>query len=305
MIQVKVFNQRDPQWANEKHGTSNSTIGATGCTICVICSVLWHAGYKDINPSKLNKLLTEKNGYASGNLVIWTKISKLFPKVKWVYRHYSYKNDLAKEWVDKGIIPIIQVSAVAIGGAPGGKHWVGFVGDHKSIDPWTGQVVNTSTWEPSGMALYDYTPTDNNYSEGETDMPNMYKGYDLSNAESMKVAVDKLVEVIDGVYLKKDEAEKLLNDAVQKAKDDSQGTIDDLNKKLGDANDLVKNMADYKLAMTKMLGLEDGEGCDAILAEINRLMDQPKPSEEQHSSPEGELPKTYNGKEVLAVVIKP
>lgn len=165
MLDVKVFSQRDPKWRNNQHGTSNSTIGETGCTISVIASMLVHAGY-DTDPARLNKLLTDNDGYAQGNLVVWTVIPKLFPKVKWVYRYYEYKNDLAREWIkEKGILPIVQVGAAPIGGAPGGKHWVGFVGDMKSIDPWTGTIKDTSTWEPSGMALYEYTPKGQDMSE--------------------------------------------------------------------------------------------------------------------------------------------
>lgn len=296
MIQVKVFNQRDPQWKDEKHGTSNSTIGQTGCTICVICSVLWHAGYKDINPSKLNKALTDNKGYSQGNLVIWSKVAELYPKLRFNTRLYSYDNNIAATWIKhNGIIPIVRVSAAPIGGAPGGKHWVGFVGDHKSIDPWNGNIVDTSTWEPDGMAIYDYTPTDDNYSEeGDTNMPNMYKGYDLSNAESMKVAVDKLVEVMEGVYIKKDEAERLLNEAVDKVKED-----------LTKANQAADKLKIEAISVRKILKLADDASNDDVLGAINTLMQQPEHSDEQSSTPEGELPKTYNGKEVIAVIIKP
>lgn len=166
MLNIQVFNQRDPKWGGDKHGTSNSTMAKTGCTVSILASMLVHAGYKT-DPGKLNKLLTDNNGYRNGNLVFWPAISQLFPKVKWVYRHYTYDNALASEWIkQKGIMPIIEVGAAPIGGAPGGKHWVGFVGDMKSADPWTGTIRDTSTWQPTGMALYEYTPAG-----GEGDMP--------------------------------------------------------------------------------------------------------------------------------------
>lgn len=170
MLNIKVFNQRDPRWANEQHGASNSTLGATGCTVSILASMLHHAGYRDIDPAKLNVVLTQNNGYDQGNLVRWHVIAQLFPKVKWVWRHSVYNNDLAREWIkDKGIMPIIEAGAAPIGGAPGGKHWIGFVGDRKSADPWSGKIVDTSTWSPTGMALYEYTPV-----EGDDDMSDEY-----------------------------------------------------------------------------------------------------------------------------------
>lgn len=207
MLTVQPFSQRDPKWATEKHGTSGMTIGQTGCTISILATMLVHAGY-NIDPSKLNKLLTENQGYASGNLVIWQAIQRLFPKVTFVYRHYNYQNDLAKAWINKGLMPIVEVGAAPIGGAPGGKHWVGFVGDMKSVDPWTGTIKDTSTWQPTGMALFDYVPSSNQ--GGNMDM---YKGYDLDNKDSMRAAVDVVVRLQNGEFVDKPVHEKLLKEA--------------------------------------------------------------------------------------------
>lgn len=65
---------------------------------------------------------------------------------------------------------------------------------------------------------------------GGSNMANMYKGYDLSNAESMKVAVDKLVEILDGKYVEKSESERLIKEAYERGKAEAptnnQQTID-------------------------------------------------------------------------------
>jgi len=167
-----------------------------------------HAGY-DTAPGRLNKLLTDNQGYANGNLIIWQAVQRLFPKVTFVYRHYNYQNDLARAWIDKGIMPIVEVGAAPIGGAPGGKHWVGFVGDKKSVDPWTGTIKDTSTWAPTGMALFDYVPKG-------VDMADMYKGYDLENKASMRAAVDVLVRGQDGEFIDKPVHEKALKDLAEK-----------------------------------------------------------------------------------------
>ncbi len=52
-------------------------------------------------------------------------------------------------------------------------------------------------------------------SEGGVDMANMYKGYDLANPESMKVAVDILVRVQNGEFVDKAKYEALEKEAVE------------------------------------------------------------------------------------------
>lgn len=290
MISVKIFNQRDPRWASIQHGTSSSTIGQTGCTICVVCSILWHAGYKTITPKELNSALKNNNGYSQGNLIIWTKVAELYPKVKWVYRYYAYNNTKASEWINRGMLPCIQVGAAPIGGSPNGTHWIGFIGNKMSIDPWNGNTVNTSTWEPKGMALYEYTPVESSIEEGEESMmygsPNQY---DLSNQESMKVAVDELNKVISGYYVKKEEAERLLNEAVSKVNEQKGSEINSLSSQL---NVLTTN----QMGIAALLGLDKNAQIDAILEAITTL---------KNKEPVAILPTNYNGKEVLGIILKP
>lgn len=53
---------------------------------------------------------------------------------------------------------------------------------------------------------------------GEKPMPNMYKGLDLSNADSMRVAVDTWADVRDGKYVKKEESDRLIKEAYERGK---------------------------------------------------------------------------------------
>jgi hypothetical protein len=48
---------------------------------------------------------------------------------------------------------------------------------------------------------------------------NMYKGYDLSNAESMKVAVDTLVDLQNGLLVRKEQVDQIISDGNQKLVD--------------------------------------------------------------------------------------
>ena len=47
----------------------------------------------------------------------------------------------------------------------------------------------------------------------------MYKGYDLSNSESMKVAVDTLVDLQNGLLIRKEQVDQITNDLNQKLVD--------------------------------------------------------------------------------------
>lgn len=164
----KLFNQLDPAWKNDQHGTSSSTIGKTGCTISLLAAILCHAGYNE-TPKTVDDKLAKNGGYDQGNLILWTVVPKLWPKLKFIYRYKTYDNTKAAEWISKGMVPMIEVKADPIGGAPGGKHWVGFIGDRASYDPWGGDIEETKVWTPTGMALFEYTPnpiSNNQPSEG-------------------------------------------------------------------------------------------------------------------------------------------
>jgi hypothetical protein len=166
MIKTALYSQRDSQWSGDKHGSSATTIGQTGCTICVLTAILVHAGYNE-TPRTVNRKLTENRGYADGNLLIWIAVPRIWPKLTFRGRITSYNDSLAKEWVAKGIIPLIRVNPEPIGGAPGGAHWIGALGDGKTFDPWAmpgspDQVAPFGKWSPNGMALYDYKPTGDN-----------------------------------------------------------------------------------------------------------------------------------------------
>jgi len=99
----------------------------------------------------------------------------------------------------------------------------------------------------------------------KTNMADMYKGIDLSNRESVKVAVDTWYEVvIEKKYIKKEESEKLFNDL----KNQYEG-------KLTHANDKAKKMADTLIAASLLLGLSENATSDSILEAIKRLTDTP------------------------------
>jgi len=79
-IKPRPFSMRDPRWYAARLGTSKETIGAAGCLITSIASMLCDIGY-ETNPAAFNDWLRQNGGYASGNEFIWASIEKLGAKV--------------------------------------------------------------------------------------------------------------------------------------------------------------------------------------------------------------------------------
>jgi hypothetical protein len=145
-LSVIKFNQRDPKWAGEKLGTSSVTLGGYGCAVTVLAMVECYYGF-DTDPSRLNKLLIEKNCYLDRNLMKWWDIYKVNEFVK------------TTEWIDCPLTPapIKKVDDELNSGRPviawvdinpmeagDQQHFVVIIGktedSHYIInDPWTGE----------------------------------------------------------------------------------------------------------------------------------------------------------------------
>lgn len=154
---MKAFSQNDPAWKNDKHGTSNSTIGATGCTITALTMQLVSIGYEE-TPKTVDDKLTANGGYASGNLILWSTINKIWPRAKWTWRGWSYTDDdnakVAQAIKDYGSC-LVAVNGAPIGGAAKDGHWVLYIGNQKLIDPWDGKEKPTSTYSATGYAIIE------------------------------------------------------------------------------------------------------------------------------------------------------
>jgi hypothetical protein len=152
MLQTKTYSQRDPRWANKKLGNSIYTIGTSGCVVTSLANLLSYFGYAD-TPDVVNDKLKRVNGFIGG-LVVWSAVSKVYRKVKWIYRYYSYNNIKVAWYVYGKHIPVIV--KVDQSPAPGVQsHFVLYVGDRKLIDPWTGTIKSTGVYNAHGYVLYD------------------------------------------------------------------------------------------------------------------------------------------------------
>lgn len=146
IIPVRVYSQRDWRWRWSKFGFGGGTFGSYGCTTVALTSLLFTLGY-DLTPPQVAERLRKVKAY-TGDLLIWGRVQLAFPKVKFVWRNYAYKNAPVKEAVEKGMPVMVEVLL------NGHRHWVLFLGDQKMMDPWNGRVISTATYPLIGYALF-------------------------------------------------------------------------------------------------------------------------------------------------------
>lgn len=124
--------------------------------------------------------------------------------------------------------------------------------------------------------------------KGTTDIT--YKGYDLTNRDSMKIAVDILVKVLAGEFVNKLEYDKLKIE-LEKAKE----TNNNLNQQITDRkNDIITLNGRISTLETQVLDLT--QRSDILDAQAKRIPDLEKQVNEYEAHREGcsETTKTYN-----------
>lgn len=226
-----IVSQRDPKWANVKLGTSTTTIGGYGCTITSL-------GYLvGLTPDKVNERMLAVGGYSNGNLVLWGKVQEAIGVT--CYRYTSYDNSKVAESITANGAVLGEVDASAIGGT--GKHWVVMIGNKKVQDPWTGAERPTSDFSFTGYTtvVFDKSKMGNYVDE------NIYRNYDLTNKESMKVCVDDHIKVVEGFYVEKTQYESIKGQLTSLTSQN-----EDLSKKLGDTTTSL-NTANAALKTTQ------------------------------------------------------
>ncbi len=142
LVPIEPFNQKDPRWASEKLGTSNYTIGSSGCLITNLAMRLKQLGF-NTNPSLINKELTEKGGYESGCLLIFSAPTAYYPIT---YELIPSNVTMAKvnQYLDRQIPVIVQVDYNPATPVMD-QHWITITGrsanDYTIIDPLGGIVT--------------------------------------------------------------------------------------------------------------------------------------------------------------------
>lgn len=258
---MKAFSQNDPSWKNDKHGTSNSTIGSTGCTITDLTMQLVSIGYNE-TPKTVDDKLTANGGYASGNLIIWQAINKIWPRAKFQWRGYSYTDDdnaKVSDAIKKYGSCLVAVNGAPIGGATKDGHWVLYIGNQKLIDPWDGREKPTSSYAATGYSIIELLPAD------DEEISISKKTFEELVTKATKY--DKFVELgFDNP------------DAVKQKLDDNSETIANLNQTISAKNGkLTSQQEDISRLEEQVLSLT---------SRVNSLTDQAKkiPTLEEENS---------------------
>jgi hypothetical protein len=134
-----AYSQKDPRWSDVRLGTSYSTIGGYGCTLCSVASVLADFGI-DVDPGRLNRWLIANGGYTGGNLFIFSAVEPLgvtlVDLIDCTYQPAPVTTILSALAEGMGVVVKVDMS-------PGGvlnEHWARVTGgdsdDLRIMDPW-------------------------------------------------------------------------------------------------------------------------------------------------------------------------
>lgn len=105
------FSQRDPRWANDRLGTSDSSMGGWGCVVTANATIYKFYGI-DTDPGRLNKLMIGWNGFDDTNLWRWWTPTLYLP-ILWEREPAGTtargRLDLVRSLTAQGIPPILCV----------------------------------------------------------------------------------------------------------------------------------------------------------------------------------------------------
>lgn len=147
---MNILSQRDPRWANIKLGTSNVTIGGYGCTITCLAMV------SGITPDIVNQKFIDGEGFANGNLVIWSKVN-LLPWCQFEWRGNTYDNERVKKAIADYGACLVEVDFDG-SDRTDDRHWVVYIGNGRMYDPWTGTEESTNKYPVRGFSVIKRIP---------------------------------------------------------------------------------------------------------------------------------------------------
>jgi hypothetical protein len=75
-LKVPLFRQADERWRHDKLAKTEATLGAEGCAVAAAAMVLASYG-ADTDPGRLNKLVTEADGYVGNGWLVWEKAAEV------------------------------------------------------------------------------------------------------------------------------------------------------------------------------------------------------------------------------------
>jgi hypothetical protein len=76
-LNVPIFRQADDRWRAEQLGSGSNTLGSSGCAVSSAAMVLAAYGV-DTDPGRLNRLLSENDGYEDLDNIRWEKAGEVY-----------------------------------------------------------------------------------------------------------------------------------------------------------------------------------------------------------------------------------
>lgn len=75
-LDVPLFRQADERWRSDRLGDTSASLAAEGCAVAAAAMVLASYG-ADTDPGRLNRLLTENEGYVGTGWLVWEKAAEV------------------------------------------------------------------------------------------------------------------------------------------------------------------------------------------------------------------------------------
>lgn len=100
----------------------------------------------------------------------------------------------------------------------------------------------------------------------------IYRGYDLNNSDSMKVCVDKMVEIMEGKYISIDEHSKIINELDAKSTASAQSYANDktiLEEKIRTLEDIIKQLQETEFSWSDRADQLERK-LSAVLSELQK-----------------------------------
>ena len=137
-LNVPGFRQADERWGKDPLGNTPASLGAEGCAVTSAAMVLASYG-ADTDPGRLNKLVTEANGYEGAGWLVWEKAAEVTGNIA----RKAYEADASYRLIDENLArrnPVI----VRLRTAGGTTHFVVIAGkegyDYLVRDPGAGSA---------------------------------------------------------------------------------------------------------------------------------------------------------------------
>ena len=97
-LKVPGFRQADDRWRSDKLGDTPASLAAEGCAVASAAMVLASYG-ADTDPGRLNKLLTESDGYENPGRLKWEKAAEVTGNIA----RKAYEADASYRLIDENL----------------------------------------------------------------------------------------------------------------------------------------------------------------------------------------------------------